>query len=1718
MPKHPKVCIIGAEGWGSAIATAVCKNVVNSEFDSRVHIYVYDELVRSNYLSEMMNEQHENIKYLPGIRLPTNLIAVNDLLDAARNADILIFATPHNFLKSYCNILAGNVKRDAFAISLTKGLEHVRDGEIQLYSHAIAHLLEIPCYSMMNANSAMEMAQGKLCEITIGCNNDAHANQLNYLFQTENCLVVTIDDVDGVELCNTLKDLVALSAGIIDGLHLGQNARIACLHLGIKEMMRFITNISPTTKMTTFLESCGLANSVASAHGDKNATFAKNFVTSRKTTQEIEATLLNGRKLLGPIVAGEIFAYLDNQGLHEIYPLFSIIHRICQKEVPPQAIVDTLRNHPDLCNFSVTQLQKDEKPVSICSTDGILENVPDTVPEYSTATLNGTTFDQVDNEEISCDAEDEKQGFWKPYFQYFQTENNSEELEEFLNKSQIATGAIDEPKPDSGGVEFSFEMGSHKDKPEIRLDIKESMVRPSLAASGITEPGNDVVGSQLIPNDNANNESSSFIMESRLQPIVMSQSGENETVGPKPSTSVGLNELIERHVRPLNDKYKALKVRAKGENENSDQKKEQEMTIMNKDAKQKTMNQNESCAEDAKQAESASKLSESQEEQGEQNNEKTESAKPIKSEIEQILYEQDSTFKMRLFDDEPNVSNYLELIRKKESDALQNDLCSIKNVKGKSLENANNRSKVDSESENDAIKSEVKDRTSVEYHGDNEKNLERSNKDFTNNKDLKSSRDSDSKKYSNWIELKDSPSAAFKKVPEGYRYDYKISIKSKKFPFDKAPSTKAFLEDPKMASSFSLAKAEYHGEDNWQTLNFVNGYSQDKWDQLEMKKGKVEIQEKLPESLLYKPISFKIDRNDSKKIIQTAFEATDEPVLILRSADEYPQSLELKQETHCPNLKISQIYNPQLEHKEVFTKRALMEPTAKQNSFSDMDNNKINNKSDNQQYEEPMKDSQFTQSNMKEGKISLNPRFSVEDFEQQRSPRHILMHENSNKMEPKALAVDGEDLTKKSKNANQNSSSTEVKSTSSKDTSNDSSGRYNQLAPRGEESDKLTAHGSEFVRSSYDRYQRIWQSNPRHRFSDAKFSPSTEIEVENDILDDVVPKTIEKKLNDKRKFINYKHREDRDDCDKDKEKRRRDNKTKQKDGRDVNRNYFDEDHHTSIPLESYEKYEDTAYMEKLETVVEKAILENQVPAPIESKISDKEASQNPELIEIKNEEITNFTALDQDNTQTKYFKKAEQGEELSLGTEPVDLKRSTKDPIGMSESLEEESERETKAIQLEDRVQQFLANKIHTEKVPKPSSEWDWLLDNDKFDSALDEFKQSQEDAANKPEHRDLSDFNPRENWQTYSLEQSEEPERMQEPRLDPDQLWAKGELDSNKPALKEALALEEVTKDETQDQLMNLGEATKDEAPEQLLNFGEATKDETPEKLQVPGSEWPKDVDATKFTFSPPPPSMEVLTNVADAKELASPDSDVPKAEDTQLEKEGRKEKISYKIEREPAAEEKISPIEGSEESENPREYRKQKSQEMYDIARKQFWMVQDEHKNKTNREDVQVSEITKQLTKIMTKGKPAPPQPIERPVDYQGDDPYIKDDKRWPKHSYGNVLEGASKKHSRVVVKPFHPPLNPRVRIPRPPFDVRDHEYHTVNFRPPPDLLRTVILPKKRTTVTCQAGQAGTRSVSMLPRPVLKLPPFMMRSSVLAIELGFVAALLSRYKTGRK
>ncbi|XP_043065024.1 titin homolog [Drosophila ficusphila] len=380
-----KVCIVGAEGWGTAIAAAVSNNVLKGDFDSRVHIYVNDEMIDDKVLSEVINSHHENVKYLPGIKLSNNLLAANDLLEAAQNADILIFSSAQENIKSYCKILAGNIKESAFAVSMSKGLMRESDGQITLVSQEISERLGIPCYSMMSTHSAMEMAQEEQCEVTLGCSDEGHARLLTDVLQTENCSVISVDDVDGVELCGTLTDVVALGAGFVDGLRLGENSQVAAVHLVIKEMMRFIETFFPSAEMSTFYDNCGVANTVSASFVNKNATFAKSFITSGKTIEEIEAGLPNGRKILGPMVVAQVNALLEKEIMQAEFPLFTAIHLICQSEASPELMLEALRNHPDLSDASISNLLAHESAQGERNVDKVLDPVADTLPKLRNA-------------------------------------------------------------------------------------------------------------------------------------------------------------------------------------------------------------------------------------------------------------------------------------------------------------------------------------------------------------------------------------------------------------------------------------------------------------------------------------------------------------------------------------------------------------------------------------------------------------------------------------------------------------------------------------------------------------------------------------------------------------------------------------------------------------------------------------------------------------------------------------------------------------------------------------------------------------------------------------------------------------------------------------------------------------------------------------------------------------------------------------------------------------------------------------------------------------------------------------------------------------------------------------------------------------------------------------------------------------------------------------
>ncbi|XP_042234677.1 glycerol-3-phosphate dehydrogenase [NAD(+)], cytoplasmic-like isoform X3 [Homarus americanus] len=348
MSAPKKICILGSGNWGSAIAKIVGNNVTKfDKFDNEVKMYVYEEMVEGKKLTEIINTTHENVKYLPGKKLPENVVAVPDVLDAAKDADVLIFVIPHQFIKRICQPLVGNLKPSTVGISLIKGFDTKEGGGFTLISYLIRDQLNIPVSVLMGANLAGEVADEKFCETTIGCRDIQVGRMYRDLIQTDYFRVVVVDDVEAVEVCGALKNIVASGAGFVDGLGYGDNTKAAIIRLGLMEMIKFCEVFYPGSKLGTFFESCGVADLITTCYGGRNRRVAEAFVRSGKSIEELEKEMLNGQKLQGPYTAAEVNFMLKTKNMEDRFPLFTAIHQICLGDLTPAAMIDCIRNHPE---------------------------------------------------------------------------------------------------------------------------------------------------------------------------------------------------------------------------------------------------------------------------------------------------------------------------------------------------------------------------------------------------------------------------------------------------------------------------------------------------------------------------------------------------------------------------------------------------------------------------------------------------------------------------------------------------------------------------------------------------------------------------------------------------------------------------------------------------------------------------------------------------------------------------------------------------------------------------------------------------------------------------------------------------------------------------------------------------------------------------------------------------------------------------------------------------------------------------------------------------------------------------------------------------------------------------------------------------------------------------------------------------------------------------
>jgi glycerol-3-phosphate dehydrogenase (NAD(P)+) len=224
-----RIAILGGGSWGTALAMVLPRSRQKHE----ISLWVHDSA-----LAETLRTGRENTIYLPGHRLPSGVRVSHEMAEAVAKANIVVGAMPSAHARAVYSSAARHLTPAAVIVSATKGLEpstHKRMSEL------LAEVLAPESIAVLSGPSfAAEVARGEPTAVVLASRDAALAAELQEEFAAPNFRLYTNNDVLGVELAGAMKNVIAIAAGVCQGLGLGTNALAALITRGLAEMSRLM--------------------------------------------------------------------------------------------------------------------------------------------------------------------------------------------------------------------------------------------------------------------------------------------------------------------------------------------------------------------------------------------------------------------------------------------------------------------------------------------------------------------------------------------------------------------------------------------------------------------------------------------------------------------------------------------------------------------------------------------------------------------------------------------------------------------------------------------------------------------------------------------------------------------------------------------------------------------------------------------------------------------------------------------------------------------------------------------------------------------------------------------------------------------------------------------------------------------------------------------------------------------------------------------------------------------------------------------------------------------------------------------------------------------------------------------------------------------------------------------------------------------------------------
>ena len=258
--RAPVTAIIGAGSWGTALA----RLLAHKGGDTRLWGH------RREHIKTIIADR-ENKRYLPGFPLPENLRVCSSLEESLEGATVVCLVVPSHVYRQTFGLVLGRIAADRVArttfVSATKGIENESLKTMDQIMHECLGNSQPRAHTaiLSGPSFAREVAANVPTAITIGSENEQTAKTLQQLFSTDYFRVYTSHDVIGLEISAALKNIIAIGAGICDGLDFGSNARAALITRGLAEMTRLGKALGAEEK--TFYGLSGLGDLVLTCTG-----------------------------------------------------------------------------------------------------------------------------------------------------------------------------------------------------------------------------------------------------------------------------------------------------------------------------------------------------------------------------------------------------------------------------------------------------------------------------------------------------------------------------------------------------------------------------------------------------------------------------------------------------------------------------------------------------------------------------------------------------------------------------------------------------------------------------------------------------------------------------------------------------------------------------------------------------------------------------------------------------------------------------------------------------------------------------------------------------------------------------------------------------------------------------------------------------------------------------------------------------------------------------------------------------------------------------------------------------------------------------------------------------------------------------------------------------------------------------------------------------------